>query len=257
VAKKKRKQRRARVPGADPPRPAARPAVRREPPEPSRSARAERKELARLERERARKAVARARTIRRVTTLGIVGAAIGVGAFLLFRVASPGAVAAEALELGRELGCTDVQTPAGSAPGGQHLAPGESAGYTEFPASSGLHDAFTLPAEPEVHTTPVREETAVHNLEHGYVMLYYRAEGEEALDQAVVDRLAQIAEDESKVMLAPHPQLDAGTSLAMVAWNKVWECPAAVSPADAATMAQAFIQAYRGTSNAPEGTVPE
>ena len=38
----------------------------------------------------------------------------------------------------------------------------------------------------------------------------------------------------------------------MTAWNKLWECPADVSPDDAATMANSFIQAYRGTSNAPE-----
>ena len=27
-----------------------------------------------------------------------------------------------------------------------------------------------------MHTEPIREENAVHNLEHGYVILYYRAD---------------------------------------------------------------------------------
>jgi hypothetical protein len=219
--------------------------------------RAERKELARQERDRARRQVARSRTIRRVVTVAVTAGVIAIGFFLIFRVSAPGEVSAAALEVGRQAGCTDVQTPAASAPGGQHLQAGEDATYEEFPASSGLHDQAPLPGSPDVYTQPVREEAAVHNLEHGFVMLYYRADGEQALADDVVDRLAQIAESEGKVILAPHAQLDEGTSFAMVAWNKLWECPAGVSAEDAATMATSFIEAYRGTSNAPEGNVSE
>lgn len=212
--------------------------------------------MARQERERARKAVARRSAIRRTLTIAAVVTVIGVGAYLLFNVSSPGTVSAQALEVGTAAGCGDVLTPATNAPGGNHLGSGESAGYTEHPATSGPHDPAPLPSDPAVYTAPVREENAVHNLEHGYVILYYRADGPQALGEAVVDRLAQIAEGQDKVLLAPHPDLDEGTSLAITAWNKLWECPAGVSPQDAATMADAFIEAYKGTSNAPEGNVP-
>ncbi|HJS26880.1 MAG TPA: DUF3105 domain-containing protein [Actinomycetota bacterium] len=223
---------------------------------PAPSTRAEKKELARQERERVRKQVARRSAIRRALTIGGILAVVAVGAYLIFRVSSPGIVAAEALEVGQAAGCSDIQTPVGSAPGGSHLASGESAGYSEDPATSGPHDPSPLPSDPAVYTEPVREENAVHNLEHAYVILYYRAEGPEALDQEVVDRLGQIAEGQEKVLLAPYPDLEEGTSLAMTAWNKLWECPGGVSAGDAATMADAFIEAYRGTSNAPEANAP-
>jgi hypothetical protein len=212
--------------------------------------------MARQERERARKAVARRGAIRRALTIAGVVTVLAVGAYLIFNVSSPGAISAQALEVAAAAGCGDVLTPAADAPGGNHLASGESAGYTEHPATSGPHDPAPLPSEPAVHTAPIREENAVHNLEHGYVIIYYRADGPQALGEDVVARLAQVAEREDKVLLAPHPDLEEGTSFAITAWNKLWECPADVSPDDAAVMANAFIEAYRGTSNAPEGNVP-
>lgn len=221
-----------------------------------RSSRAERKEMARRERERARKSFARRQAIRRSAMVGAVVAVLAIGAYLIFHVSAPGSVSAKALEVGRAAGCSDVQTPAGDAPGGQHLASGQAAGYTEHPATSGPHDPAPLPSEPAVYTEPVREENAVHNLEHGYVLLYYRADGTQALGEPVVKRLATIAEQQDKVLLAPYPSLGNGTSLTIVAWNKLWQCPATLSADDAATIANSFIEAYRGTSNAPEGSVP-
>jgi hypothetical protein len=219
----------------------------------ARSARAERKEMARHERERARKAIARRSAIRRALTIAGVVTVLSVGAYLVFfNVRSAGDVSARALEVGTAAGCGDIVTPAAEAPGGDHLESGESAGYTERPATSGPHDPSPLPSEPAVHTEPIREENAVHNLEHGYVILYYRADGPQALSEDVVARLAQIAEGQDKVLVAPYPDLEEGTSFAITAWNTLWECPADVTPEDAAIMANAVIEAYRGTSNAPE-----
>jgi hypothetical protein len=209
--------------------------------------------MARHERERARKAIARRSAIRRALTIAGVVTVLFVGAYLIFfNVRSAGDVSAQALDVGAAAGCGDILTPAAEAPGGNHLEPGGSAGYTEQPATSGPHDPSPLPSEPAVHTEPIREENAVHNLEHGYVILYYRADGPQALSEDVVDRLARIAEGQDKVLVAPYPDLEEGTSFAITAWNKLWECPADVTPEDAAIMANAFIEAYRGTSNAPE-----
>ncbi len=218
--------------------------------------RAERKELARAGREAVRKQIARAERTRRLLWAVGIATAVGVGAFVLLRLNAPGEVSAAALDVAQAAGCGAVQTPVSDAPGGQHLAPGESAGNAQNPASSGSHDSRSLPSEPAVYTQPLREENAVHNLEHGYVLLYYRADDPEALGEDVVSRLASIAEAQDKVLLAPYPDLDEGTSLAIVAWNKLWECPATIAAADAATLANAFVEAYRGTTNAPEGNAP-
>jgi hypothetical protein len=214
--------------------------------------RAEKKELARAEREAVRKQIARAERRRRLLWAVGIAAVVGVGAYLILNVASPGTISAQAQEVAQAAGCGEVQTPVADAPGGQHLASGESAGYTQRPATSGAHDPSPLPNDPPVHTEPIREENAVHNLEHGYVILYYRADDPGALGEDVVGRLATIAEQEDKVLLAPYPNLNEGTSLAITAWNKLWECPAGIGADDAATLANAFIEAYRGTSNAPE-----
>jgi hypothetical protein len=84
------------------------------------------------------------------------------------------------------------------------------------------------------------------------VIIYYRAEGRQALPQNVRDGLADLARREEKVILSPHPQLPEGTSLALAAWTKLQECPR-VTDADAVVLAaEGFIKRFRGTSNAPE-----
>jgi hypothetical protein len=214
--------------------------------------RSEKKELARAEREAVRKQIVRAERRRRLVWAIGIATVVGVGAYLILNVASPGEISAQAQEVAQAAGCGEVQTPLADAPGGQHLASGGSADYTQRPATSGPHDPAPLPNDPPVHTEPIREENAVHNLEHGYVILYYRADEPEALGEDVVARLASIAESQDKVLVAPYPNLNEGTSLAITAWNKLWECPATIGAADAATLANSFIDAYRGTSNAPE-----
>ena len=92
----------------------------------------------------------------------------------------------------------------------------------------------------------------MHNLEHAYVLIYYRADGPEALPTDVVDELATLAESEDKVIMAPHASLEEDTSLALAAWNKLWECPAGVTADQARTIASGVIEAFRGSSNAPE-----
>ncbi len=77
-----------------------------------------------------------------------------------------------------------------------------------------------------MYTEPIDETNAVHNLEHGAVIMYYRQSGDGALPQDVVDRLATIANDGHNTILAPYGQLPDGTALALTAWNKLQTCPA-------------------------------
>ncbi len=216
------------------------------------AARRERKEEARALREAAVRGARRRAMVRRGAIGGFAGLAVASVLFFVFRAQAPRPIPQAALAAAEAAGCGDVRTPASSAPGGLHLASGESYTYDQHPATSGYHDPAPLPADPHVYTSPVPETNAVHNLEHAYVLVYYRAEGDGALPQDVVEKLASLADAEDKVIMAPYPDLPQGTALALAAWNKLWECPSDVTPEQARTIASGFIGAYRGTSNAPE-----
>ena len=182
-----------------------------------------------------------------------VGALAVVVFLLLNRAGSPGSVPQAALRAAEAAGCGDIETPAASAPGNQHAQPGEVVNPTQRPPTSGLHYGNRiLPPTPHVYDQPVDEIAALHNLEHAYVVIYYRADGKTALGEDVVRALAEIANAEDKVILAPAGDLQDGRSLVFAAWNKLWQCPAGVTAEQARTMATGFVEAYRGTSNAPE-----
>jgi Protein of unknown function (DUF3105) len=171
-------------------------------------------------------------------------------------VSAPGNIAEGALQAADAAGCDDVDTPVSGTPDRTHLGPGEPFNYGQQPAVAGAHDPSPLPPEPHVYEAPVEETRAVHNLEHAYVVIYYRPEGPGALPDDVVRTLQGLARSEEKVIMAPYPSLNDETGLALTAWNKLWECPSEITAEQARTVATGFIEAYRGTSNAPEANVP-
>jgi hypothetical protein len=250
-SKRKRKPRRpssgqpAAAPAPTPSRPGAG----------SSSERRERKELARQAREAARKRAQRSARIRRLTSFAVVGLIV-IGVFyFLNKAASPRGIPQAAVDAAAAADCTDVQTPASDAPGGLHLDPGASYTYDRHPATSGYHDPTPLPIPPHVYTAPIAETNAVHNLEHGAVIMYYRQSGDGALGQGIVDRMTTIANATDNVILAPYEQLPEGTALAFAAWNKLQTCPASVTGSQAREVALGFIHAFVCTSNAPEGNL--
>jgi len=219
--------------------------------------RRERKDLARQARESARKRARRSARFRRATSLAVVGVvAIGI-VYFLQHAASPRPVPGFAIDAAQAAGCSEVQTPAASAPGGLHLDPGQTYAYDEHPATSGYHDPSTLPIPPRVYPKPIQETNAVHNLEHGAAIMYYRQSGTGALPSSIVDRLATIANDGHNVILAPYAQLPDGTALALTAWNKLQTCPSTITGPQARDIARGFIEAFVCTSNAPEGNLGE
>src|SRR5438093_7898334 len=149
--------------------------------------------------------------------VGVLVAALALGYVLFIPAKSPGPVAAAALHAGDAAGCGSVQTPAKQAPGGLHLRPGQSQPYDQHPATSGYHDPSPLPPDPHVYTGVIPETRAVHNLEHAYVLIYYRRDGPGALSPEVVARLATLARGEARVIMAPYPLLPDGTALALAA----------------------------------------
>ena len=212
-------------------------------------------------RERQRTGDARRSSVRKVARLAAATLAFVLVLQLLVRGDSPQPVAAAALAAGRAAGCGRILTPAADAPGGLHIPAGAPHQYSQEPATSGPHDPSPLPDTPKVLTEPVSdravggvvpESRAVHNLEHAFVIVYYRMDGPDALPTGVVDSLAALVRGEDRVLMAPLEDLPDGTSLALTAWNKLWSCPATITSTQAASVARGFIDAYRGTTNAPE-----
>jgi len=124
--------------------------------------------------------------------------------------------------------------------------------YAQHPATSGPHYPVPLPPQPAVYTAPVVEARAVHNLEHGYVWVYYQPAGADALSAPVVDALRSAATGQRKVLLAPYPQLPAGAALDFAAWDELQQCGRGVTAGEAIATLGAFVTAYREGPLAPE-----
>lgn len=213
-----------------------------------------RKQQARAAREAALRAQRRRDMIRRFVTSGVVAAAVVGGFLFLTRVGGPKPIPQAAIDAASAAGCSGVQTPAASAPGGLHLNSGEPYTYPQEPATSGYHDPSSLSGDVPVYTEMPPETQLVHNLEHDFVNIYYRSSGDQALPSDVVAALATVAKDDPKhhVILTPHTSLPEGVALAVTAWNKLLTCPNTVTADQATAIARGFITAFQCTSNAPE-----
>jgi hypothetical protein len=215
-------------------------------------------EARRLRREEGRRqaqarlrAMRRRRLLRRGLVAGALLAVLGAGVFyLVSKQQAKSAVMDQARQVAAAAGCTEVITKPDR--GASHQPPYT---YDQRPATSGPH-AGPLPPDQHVYPQPVPEESAVHNLEHGYVLLYYSRDGQQALPTPVVGSLERLADSESKVIMAPYAQMESGNALALVAWNNLQQCPSSVSPQQAETLARAFITRFRGGGEAPEPGAP-
>ena len=184
--------------------------------------------------------------------VGAVVAVIALGWLLFFRTTPPGEISLAARSAALAAGCASLERPVVPNPSRTHLSPGESYDYPNTPAAAGPHDPRPLPPDPHVYPQPVPEPRVVHNLEHAYVVVYYLPTAQGGPSADVIRRLAGLANDEKRVIMAPYPTLTTEHGLALLAWNTRWFCPASVTPDQAAAIARGFVDAYRGTSIAPE-----
>ena len=216
-----------------------------------------RKEAARKERERRIKAARRRARIRRTVRWGIVlGVGAAIAGFVWLRTTESRRIQEAAAAAAETLGCGEIRD-FGARPGSQHIQPGQPIPtYETTPGTYGVHAGSTYQG-PSVISNPVDpslETSLVHNLEHAYVVIYYRPSGEGAVPETVQTQLEDLAESEDKVIVAPYPSLEAGRSLALAAWAKLQQCPQI--PADegdaAVSVARGFISQFRGGGDAPE-----
>jgi hypothetical protein len=175
-----------------------------------------------------------------------------LGWLLFLRAPGPGPISPAARAAASAAGCDALERPVVADPSRSHLESGAGFDYPDRPPAAGPHDPDPLPADPHVHDEPVSETRAVHNLEHAYVLIWYRPEADGGLSSETTSALEDVAREQDRVIMAPYPDLPAGHALALLAWNTRWMCPASVSADQAETITRAFIQAYRGTTNAPE-----
>ena len=128
--------------------------------------------------------------------------------------------------------------------------------YPQHPATSGPHYPVWITPPPQVFSTPLVEVRAVHNLEHGYVIVYYATGGEAALPAPIVTALAARVNGQAKVLMAPYAAMPTGKSLAFAAWDELQLCGPGVTAGDASAALAKFVAAFREGPLAPEPNAP-
>lgn len=126
--------------------------------------------------------------------------------------------------------------------------------YNSDPPTSGPHAS---PVDAGFYESAPPDENLVHNLEHGYIILWYncsaldeaKCQGLTAQIQAVLERArpAVITTGAKKLIAVPRPSLD--TAIALTSWGRLYKLAAF----DEAQILQ-FIYDNRG--QAPEGSAP-
>jgi hypothetical protein len=139
-------------------------------------------------------------------------------------------------------GCTYKHFPAQPrSPHYTSLNPSPKPSWNSYPPSSGRH--YYQPLIFGIYTEPVREIQAVHNLEHGAMILQY---GDKVSSADVAAITNWYREDANALVVAPLPNL--GAKVAFTAWTQWAECTGFRPKA-----ADAFRSAFR--YHAPESGV--
>ena len=89
--------------------------------------------------------------------------------------------------------------------------------YKTFPPTSGTH--YQIPAVWDIYDRPVNEVQAVHNLEHGGIVIQYG----DKVPPATVDRIAEFYRESPNAMLVA-PLAGLGNKIALTAWTKLATC---------------------------------
>ncbi|MGH2753082.1 MAG: DUF3105 domain-containing protein [Actinomycetota bacterium] len=178
----------------------------------------EEKQQRRLAEERKRREQQRAARKRNFLTISIavlVGALV-VGLIIMDRESNDASTEQAGVAAG-EAGCTDVQEI--DEAGRTHVEEGTDVQYETSPPTSGDH--YGTPADAGFYPTSVPEETLVHNLEHGQIVIWYRPDA----PQATIDAIETVVEDEPIALLAaPYQDVPTGSELSFTAWGAMQSC---------------------------------
>ena len=184
---------------------------------PAVSKKLEQKQQRRLAEERKKKEAQREQRKKNLITLGIAALVIALVAFLVIsdrkEAEGPVGVAAQAAGCGEK---EDFE-----ATDNEHIEQGAShEEYNSNPPTNGPHNA--APSDTGFFTTPVAPEQAIHNLEHGQIVIWYSPEA----PQQVKDDIEAIVEKEPSATLAtPYEDIPDDHNFYLTAWNKLPDEP--------------------------------
>ena len=191
---------------------------------------------ARLEREAAAaRAARRNRAVAMVAMVAVVLAGIGALVYRqIERRNARNALAVELVSTLEERGCT-ADDPAGEEMadlGGGHIASSPEALvaeppatlYPDRPTSSGRHVGQVTATG--VYDAPIDERITMHNLEHGYVVVWYAEDApEDQVEAMKAWAQRQIDGDFPKMIVAPYAEdLSGETNFAAVGWLRRMAC---------------------------------
>ena len=96
----------------------------------------------------------------------------------------------------------------------RHVAPGQTVNYATATPTSGSHAPSSAPCG--ILTGGLPLEFAVHNLEHGTVVSWYRPDLEESL---LPELQTSISQWDSHVLVAPNPGIS--ETIVATSWNRL------------------------------------
>jgi hypothetical protein len=111
--------------------------------------------------------------------------------------------------------------------------------YAQSPPVGGEHNPIWQNCG--FYTEPVRDENAVHSLEHGAVWITYSSD----LPQDEIVRLRDLAQSQTYLLVSPYPRLD--FPVVASAWGKQLSLESAEDPA-----LERFISTYNQGPQTPE-----
>jgi hypothetical protein len=114
----------------------------------------------------------------------------------------------------RAAGCT-YQTF--ESEGDTHVPDGEKVKYKTSPPTSGNH--YAVPVIWNAYDAPVEQVRAVHNLEHGGIVIQY---GDDVPEATVAELSEFYQSDPNGLLLAPLPSLK--NQIALTAWTHLAKC---------------------------------
>jgi len=115
--------------------------------------------------------------------------------------------------------------------------------YPQTPPAGGDHNPVWLNCG--IYTSPVPNENAVHDLEHGAVWITYQP----TLSKSDVSKLTNLVKGQTYLLLSPYPNLPA--PVVASAWGKQLRLTGASDPRLAA-----FVKKYKEGAQTPEPGSP-
>lgn len=89
--------------------------------------------------------------------------------------------------------------------------------------------AFCGPAPKGIYRDPWEPETLVHNMEHGFAVVWYNTDDTAIRDQ--LEALVEAAGDDKLLVMAPYPEMEPNT-IALTSWSRIDKFPTSEFTAD-------------------------